>query len=520
MPNADMTPAWEGSYPKIGVFVVTFNASATISHVLARIKPETWEKIAEVFIFDDNSQDNTAQVASDYKDVHQLDKVKIYYNQVNLGYGGNQKRGYLYAIKHNFDIVVLLHGDGQYAPEVMDDLLEPLIQGETDAVFGSRMMFQGSARQGGMPLYKYVGNKILSRFQNLLLGQRLTEYHSGYRAYSMHALKHIPFLKNANVFHFDTEIILQLLEAGYRITEVPIPTYYGDEICHVNGLQYAWDVVKTTLEYKLHKAGFRYDARFDVQGGRRYLYKYHRFSSHSQILHLLGQAQAPQTEILDVGCGAGLLASQMTTLGYHVVGVDTFDNDDARHHCAQFIVKNIEEGFGVAPEHRFAYIVFADSLEHTRNPEFILQQAKQHLQPGGRVIASTGNIANLYIRLMLLLGRFTYTERGILDRNHYRLFTLASFKALFKDNNFRVLRQRACPIPFEHVLAGYPHLAEFLTNMYMFGVRLWPSLFAFQIIVEAEVVEDPLEQLRHLAIMNPDYQEWTLLTASDEQGDM
>src|SRR5262245_50360405 len=78
--------------------------------------------------------------------------------------------------------------------------------------------------------------------------------------------------KNTNVFHFDTEIIIQLLEAGYRITEVPIPTYYGDEICHVNGLHYAWNVVTTTLEYKLHKAGFRYDARFDVQGGRRYLY--------------------------------------------------------------------------------------------------------------------------------------------------------------------------------------------------------------------------------------------------------
>ncbi len=508
MQNVDIAPYGQASYPKIGVFIVTFNASATISRVLARIKPETWKKIAEVFIFDDNSQDNTVQIVTGYKSANRLDKVKVYYNQVNLGYGGNQKRGYLYAIKYNFDIVVLLHGDGQYAPEVMDDLLEPLIKREADAVFGSRMMIRGSARQGGMPLYKYVGNRILSRFQNLLLGERLTEYHSGYRAYSMHALQNLPFLKNTNDFHFDTEIIIQLLESGYRIKEVPIPTYYGNEICYVNGLRYAWDVVKTTLEYKLHKAALRYDARFDVKGGRRYLYKYHRFSSHNQILNLLAQAQSPKLEILDVGCGAGLLASQMTKLGYHVVGVDAFGHDETRQNCAQFITQNIEEGLGIAADQKFDYIIFADSLEHTRNPEFILKQAKRHLKPDGHVIASTGNIANLYIRLMLLLGRFTYTERGILDRNHYRLFTLHSFKELFKESSFRITRQRACPIPFEHIISGYPRLAELLTNIYMLGVRLWPSLFAFQIILEAEVVKNPIEHLRQLEIMNPDYHEW------------
>ena len=316
------SPQSQVTFPKIGIFVVTFNARATIGRVLARITPRSWDRIAEVFIFDDNSQDNTVQAAADYKYAHHLDKVRVYSNQVNLGYGGNQKRGYLYAIKHNFDIVVLLHGDGQYAPEVMDDLLEPLIKGDADAVFGSRMMIPGSALKGGMPRYKYAGNKILSRFQNLLLGQALTEYHSGYRAYSIPALKNLPFLKNTNDFHFDTEIIIQLMEAGYRIKEVPIPTYYGSEISHVNGLQYAWDVARTTMQYKLHKAALRYDARFDIKGGSRYLYKHNRFSSHNQILDLLGRAGSSNPEILDVGCGSGVLASQITRLGYRVVGVD------------------------------------------------------------------------------------------------------------------------------------------------------------------------------------------------------
>jgi 2-polyprenyl-3-methyl-5-hydroxy-6-metoxy-1,4-benzoquinol methylase/GT2 family glycosyltransferase len=502
-----MSSAAQNIFPRIGIFVVTFNASTTIGPLLARIPSRSWDKIAEVFIFDDNSQDNTVQVAADYKGSHHLDKVRVYSNQVNLGYGGNQKRGYLYAIKHNFDIVVLLHGDGQYAPEVMDDLLEPLVKREAEAVFGSRMMVHGDALKGGMPLYKYAGNKILTRFQNLLLGKQLSEYHSGYRAYSISALRSIPFLKNTNDFHFDTEIIIQLMEAGYRIKEVPIPTYYGGEISHVNGPRYAWDVVKTTTHYKLHKAALRYDARFDIKGGSRYLYKRNRFSSHSQILDLLDRAGSSHRQVLDVGCGSGVLASEVSKLGYQVIGVDAFDNAEARRSCAQFVVRNIEEGLGLTANQRFDFIIFADSLEHTRNPEFILRQARNHLKPDGRVIASTGNVANIYIRFMLLLGRFTYTERGILDRTHSRLFTPFNFRLLFKENSFRIRRQRSCPIPFEQIVSSYPRLAESLTNIYMLAVKVWPSLFAFQIVLEAEAVEDPIEQLRQSEIMNPDYRE-------------
>src|SRR5207244_5020210 len=151
--------------PRIGVFVVSYHASSTIADVLRRIKPETWNRITEVFIFDDASADDTCLVAAGHKLRHNLSKVRIFHNQVNLGYGGNQKRGYGYARQQGFDIVVLLHGDGQYAPEVMDDLLDPLVRGEADAVFGSRMMAPGSARAGGMPFYKFAGNKILTAIQ-------------------------------------------------------------------------------------------------------------------------------------------------------------------------------------------------------------------------------------------------------------------------------------------------------------------------------------------------------------------
>src|SRR5215468_3359034 len=116
--------------------------------------------------------------------------------------------------------------------------MAPLREGRADAVFGSRMIEAFAALRGGMPLYKYVGNRILTMTQNLLLGTKFSEFHSGYRIYSVKALERIPFVLNSNDFHFDTEIILQLLNGCFRIVELSIPTYYGDEICRVNGIAY------------------------------------------------------------------------------------------------------------------------------------------------------------------------------------------------------------------------------------------------------------------------------------------
>ena len=131
-------------------------------------------------------------------------------NEINQGYGGNQKVGYAFAIERGFDFVVLLHGDGQYAPEELPKLLAPLRDGRADAVLGSRMMTTFGALRGGMPLYKYVGNRVLTALQNRLLRANLSEFHSGYRAYSVRALRDLRFRLNSNDFHFDTEIIVQL----------------------------------------------------------------------------------------------------------------------------------------------------------------------------------------------------------------------------------------------------------------------------------------------------------------------
>src|SRR5690606_2768464 len=142
-------------------------------------------------------------------------------------------------------------------PEVLPQLLKPLEDGVADAVFGSRMMVKGQALKGGMPLYKFVGNKILTTLENSFLGMSLSEFHSGYRLYSVEALKRVPFERNTHEFHFDTQIIIQLHASGSRILEIPIPTYYGDELCYVDGLKYAKDVVRAVGDYQLHKLGIK-----------------------------------------------------------------------------------------------------------------------------------------------------------------------------------------------------------------------------------------------------------------------
>lgn len=236
---------------RIGILVVAYNAESTLGSVIERIPPEIMAKVEQIFVFDDASQDRTYTVGQEYGRRVGGDKLVIHRNPLNQMYGGNQQRGYLYAIERGLDIVVLLHGDGQYAPEVMQHLLTPLETGRAEMVMGSRMLVPGAALRGNMPLYKYVGNKILTSVQNRLAGVHFSEWHSGYRAYSVHALRQLPIGRMTWNWHLDTQIILEFLRRGYRVAEVPIPTYYGDEICHVNGVPYALHCLREVARFAL-----------------------------------------------------------------------------------------------------------------------------------------------------------------------------------------------------------------------------------------------------------------------------
>ncbi|MCB0333815.1 MAG: glycosyltransferase family 2 protein [Bdellovibrionales bacterium] len=235
--------------PRIGIFIISYNAVNHLIETISRIPKEVYDEVEEIFVVDDASSDNTYYAALGYKHEKNIEKLTVHRNEVNQGYGGNQKVGYRYAIDRGFDVVALVHGDGQYAPEALNDLLEPFRQHEADMVFGSRMSDRFSALKGGMPLYKFMGNRILTFLQNRMSGLSLSEYHSGYRLYSTAALQRIPFESFTDTWHFDTQIILALAEREMRIVERPIPTYYGEEICHVNGMLYALNCMLTTYRY-------------------------------------------------------------------------------------------------------------------------------------------------------------------------------------------------------------------------------------------------------------------------------
>ena len=235
---------------KIGVLIVAFNAQETLTKVLDRIPSDFVKQIDAILVCDDASTDDTHKIGLSYQSKSQL-PLTIVRHEINLGYGGNQKTGYQWALEKDLDLVVLLHGDGQYAPEYLPQMVEPIVTGRADVVFGSRMITQGGARQGGMPLYKFVGNKILTTLQNRLAKVSLTEWHSGYRAYSVASLRKINFLKNSDYFDFDSQIILQMIGARQRIVEIEIPTFYGDEISRVNGIKYGIKILIHTLKFRL-----------------------------------------------------------------------------------------------------------------------------------------------------------------------------------------------------------------------------------------------------------------------------
>lgn len=483
---------------RLCIFVIAYHAETTLVQVLNRIPRSIFEQFeCEVLIVDDASKDRTFEIGHDYKQQNPTLPITVLKNTLNQGYGGNQKVGYTYAIERGFHFVAMLHGDGQYAPEELPRLLEPLVGGSADAVFGSRMMERFAALRGGMPLYKFVGNKILTQIENTLLGSQLSEFHSGYRIYSVAALKSIPFTMNSNEFHFDTEIIIQLLNAGLRIKELPIPTYYGDEICRVNGMKYAKDVVLSVAQNAAHRSGLLYQRRFDTSrvDNTHYDLKLGYDSSHSYALDAVPRG----AKVIDIGAGPGGMAAELTKKGCDVTVVDKYTPS-----TSTATVKVVQQDLDEAPKFdpkNYDYLLMLDVIEHLRNPEQFLEALRARLDHDPKtVILTTPNIAFVTQRLMLLLGQFNYGKAGILDRDHKRLFNLRTLKHLLRDAGMEIKEVRGVPAPFPKVLGnGLLGQTALKANLALIGLS--KTLFSYQFYVRAEtrpdvefVVRDTLHQ--------------------------
>ncbi len=462
--------------PRVGVIVVAYNAETTVHSVLDRIPEAFWRTCAGVWVSDDGSTDGTHACALRWWSRNAHHPLTVVRQPLNLGYGGNQKAGYRWAIENDLDVVVLLHGDGQYAPEIIGDLVAPIVEGRADAVLGSRMMVPGGARRGGMPLYKYVGNRVLTRLQNATTGASLSEWHSGYRAYSVRALREIRFLANSDGFDFDTEILLQLLGSGARIAEVPIPTYYGDEVCRVAGLKYAGQVVVDTVSWRLNKQGL---GTGDLaSSGEDYPVHHAEGGIHRA---LVARLTGPPRRILDLGCAAGYLAQELIDAGHEVVGVDAMARPGVEDRMPTFIQHDLEGGLPEGVTGSFDMVVAADVLEHLRQPELLLRELAGRLVPGGAVLVSVPNIGHWYPRGRSLFGVLDYDQRGILDSGHLRFFNRRSLERLARRSGFRVVSVQ--PVGMRLDLRG----GRRLLPLQRLGLRMWPSLFAYQFLAELVV---------------------------------
>jgi 2-polyprenyl-3-methyl-5-hydroxy-6-metoxy-1,4-benzoquinol methylase len=472
---------------RIGILIVTYNAITTLPRVLKRITPNVWNNVEEIAVFDDASQDATFELAVGMKTLGWLPKLQVLKQRRNLGYGGNQKAGYRYFMDKGFDIVVLLHGDGQYAPEILSHLYHPIVSGDADAVFGSRMMKRyGGALKGGMPLYKYAGNRILSTFENRALGMNLTEFHSGYRAYSLHALRNIDFTHMTDDFHFDTEIIIKLHHQHCAIKEVPIPTYYGTEICRVNGLRYARNVARSVRRYKQTCRSVSRCPEFQ-EYFIHYPIKQSKYSSHYYVRQMTGSS----CEVLDVGCGEGFLAAELTKDANRVTGIDALPEAGRDSALEQYFSTDLDDGIAPVIEQlsgkRFDRVLLLDVLEHLKRPERLLSQCHEVLKPNGALVVSVPNVANITVRLMLLLGQFNYTERGILDNTHLRFFTRKTTRRFLEANGYRILEEKITVMPLELVL-GLKHdnpLMKALNRALAFFTKLFPGLLGYQTMLLA-----------------------------------
>jgi len=479
-----------GVTKRIGIVVVAYNAASTLAQVLDRIPPDFRARVDHVLVGDDASQDATYLVGLGYQQLTSDLPMTVVRHERNLGYGGNQKACYRWAIDHGLDIVVLLHGDGQYAPELLPEIVAPLERGECDAVFGSRMLDPGTARRGGMPRYKYVGNRILTRIENGLAGMELSEWHSGYRAYSLPALAQLPFESNSDGFDFDTQIILQLHEAGMRIVEVPIPTYYGDEISHVNGLVYARDVVRHALQYRLRASGFGLGEMAGASDDA-YQLKAHEDSSHTRILAWLSRREP--SRILDLGCSDGALAARLRSVGHSVTGVDREELPGVRERVDDFVRCDLDAGLPAEVGSAYDIVLAADVLEHVRRPDLLLADIGRRLAPGGAVVASVPNFGHWYPRTRVTLGSFDYDRRGILDRDHLRFFTRASFERLIARCGLSVCRREAVGLPLDVLDRGVDtehrgtRARRIIRKLDGCGVWLRPTLFAYQFLYELKL---------------------------------
>jgi glycosyltransferase involved in cell wall biosynthesis len=244
---------------RVVVVMPARQAAATLERTFSAIPQDA---VDEVILVDDSSTDETVRLARTLP-------IHLVWHPHQVGYGGNQKTCYLEALQHDADVVVMLHPDGQYEPELIPRMIEPIVRGEADLVLGSRLLIKGAALGAGMPRWKYVANRALTGVENRIMGTGLSEAHTGYRAYSRRLLLTVPFLRNSHDFAFDSELLMQAAHFGFTIKEVPARCRYFEDASSVGfraGAVYGTKTLWAGVRLVLHRRGILRSRKFSHPG--------------------------------------------------------------------------------------------------------------------------------------------------------------------------------------------------------------------------------------------------------------
>ena len=481
---------------KLLILIPSYNVEKFLHSLLVSIPSKKLKKFdVEVLIINDASNDKTLNIAEKYKAKNKNSlKITILSNKENQGYGDVQKIGYKYALKNNFDLVVLLPGDGQYNPKKIPFLIEPIVKKKADVVLGSRMLNKNNALKGGMPFLRFIGNFFLNKIQNLFLSANISEYHTGYRVYSINTLKRIPFYLNSHSFHFDTQIIIQILFAKMKIKELPIETIYGEQKSYLKVIPYVFNVLKNTLLASVQRLGILYEKKFDLRHHQDnkviYQSKLHFHSSHKVILENIKNGE----KVLNLGLNFKDFENELKKKKCEIINFDL-----------NSYLKNVEigeHGF-IDPEKNlfpfknedFDKVIIISEIQRLKNPEaliFILSNWFSNL-PKLKIYVTTTNIGFFLIRGMLLLGFFNHSARGILDMSITRNFTFSSLKKIFEQNGFQILRMKGIPAPYPLAIKN-KLISKILLKINQLMILISKSFFSYEIFAELKLKKS-VEQL-------------------------
>jgi len=482
---------------KILIFLPTYNAEKTIHDVLSTIPSNISDLNYEILIIDDCSKDKTFENVLDYKEKNKQLNINILRNPKNQGYGGNQKIGFHYAIKNQFSSLVVFPPDGKYSLAYIQPIIDILKEDpRVDMILGSRMNSDLKGIKNQMPLLRSLGVRALTSFQNTILRTQFSDLHSCFRAYRLKSLKSIPFQLNTNDYHFETEIFIQFLLKRFCIKEVPIPISYEKGMSSERDFKYAWNILLATLTPIFHKMSLFYERKYDVEGGNsKYTLKVGFASSHQFAIDNVHSG----SNVLDIGCGDSLVGQELRKKHCYLESIDAEDPTD-KATIDKFTKMDLNTPDLPIDVERFDYILLLDVLEHLEEPEkFIYHLRAKANGKTPKFFVSVPNIGFFIMRLQLLMGRFSYGVRGILDLGHRRLFTFKTIYRLLDQAGYKIMQCKGLPAPFPLAIGLNP-ISKLMVEINKLLICMLPKLFSYQIILIATPLPTPEALLKSTEI--------------------